>query len=211
MAPKETKKDRERRLKKAEELTTVTNAPTDGPTDDDEPDEERKGGLMRPGTSAATAAAVAPDAVASALISTDSSDADGVTMQEEKVLEGKDGYAHEGKAGSVDAVVQVQVQAQEVKEIIGAVRRSRLRLLPTTGAGDAPPPLRVALPHPTPPRTATGRSSTTTQPWSRSGTSSRRPLPKPHVTWCPRGIFPLKVRGRSSMCVRPTRGRKISG
>jgi hypothetical protein len=38
MAPKETKKDRERRLKKSEELTTA--APTDGPTDDDEPDDE---------------------------------------------------------------------------------------------------------------------------------------------------------------------------
>jgi hypothetical protein len=38
MAQKETKKDRERRLKKAEELTT--DAPTDGPTDNDEPDDE---------------------------------------------------------------------------------------------------------------------------------------------------------------------------
>jgi hypothetical protein len=51
IAPKETKKDRERRLKKAEELTE-TDAPTDGPTDNDEPDEEllydAEGGLMRP-------------------------------------------------------------------------------------------------------------------------------------------------------------------
>jgi hypothetical protein len=51
--PKETKKDRERRLKKAEELT---DAPTDGPTDDDdEPEDElaydAKGGLIKPGTS----------------------------------------------------------------------------------------------------------------------------------------------------------------
>jgi hypothetical protein len=48
MAPKETKKDRERRLKKEEQLRGAgavataaadapTDAPTDGPTDDDEP------------------------------------------------------------------------------------------------------------------------------------------------------------------------------
>jgi hypothetical protein len=87
MASKETK-DRERCLKKAVELTTATDAPTDGPTDDNEPDEEllydAEGELTRPGTSAAAAAAVAPNAVASALISTDSSDADGIRTQEEK-------------------------------------------------------------------------------------------------------------------------------
>jgi hypothetical protein len=58
MAPKETKKDRERRLKKAEELTTATDAPTDAPTegltqDDDNPDEgllyDAKGGLISRG------------------------------------------------------------------------------------------------------------------------------------------------------------------
>jgi hypothetical protein len=60
MAPKETKKDRERRLKKAEELTT--DAQTDGPTDDDEPDNllyDAEGGLIKPGISAAAAAAAA--------------------------------------------------------------------------------------------------------------------------------------------------------
>jgi hypothetical protein len=40
MAPKETKKDRERRLKKAEELTMATEAPTDSPTNDNKPDKE---------------------------------------------------------------------------------------------------------------------------------------------------------------------------
>jgi hypothetical protein len=53
MAPKETKKDKERRLKKAEELAaTDADALTDGPTDDDEPDEEllynAEGGLLKP-------------------------------------------------------------------------------------------------------------------------------------------------------------------
>jgi hypothetical protein len=91
MAPKETKKDRERRLKKAEELTMATEAPTDSPTNDNKPDKEllydAEGGLTRPGTSAAAAAAaaaVASNAVASILISSDSSDADGNTTQEEK-------------------------------------------------------------------------------------------------------------------------------
>jgi hypothetical protein len=93
MAPKETKKDRERRLKKAEELT-ATDAPTDGPTDDDKPDEEllydAEGGLMRPGTSAAAAAAAAAGSItaravaASTLVSSDWSDADGIITQEEK-------------------------------------------------------------------------------------------------------------------------------
>jgi hypothetical protein len=91
MAPKETKKDRERRLKKAEELITATGAPTDGPTeDDDEPDEEllydAEGGLLKPGTSVEARAALAGStvAVSTALVFTDLSDADGVTTQEEK-------------------------------------------------------------------------------------------------------------------------------
>jgi hypothetical protein len=53
--------DRERSLKKAEELTT--DAPLDGPTDDNKPDNEMlydaEGGLMKPGTSADAAAAAA--------------------------------------------------------------------------------------------------------------------------------------------------------
>jgi hypothetical protein len=74
MAPKETKKDRERRLKKAEEelrgaeaTDAATDAPTDSPTDDDEPEEpllyDAEGGL-RPGTSAVAAAAALNNAVA---------------------------------------------------------------------------------------------------------------------------------------------------
>jgi hypothetical protein len=79
MAPKETKKNRERRLKKAEEqlrgagaeaTDAATDAPTDSPTDDDEPEEpllyDAEGGLMRPGTSAVTAAAAPNNAVAKA-------------------------------------------------------------------------------------------------------------------------------------------------
>jgi hypothetical protein len=81
MAPKETKKDRERRLKKAEELTTDA-SPADGPTDDDEPDDDAiaydgEGGLVKPSTSAAAAAAVAAGtitAVASTNLSSDLSD-----------------------------------------------------------------------------------------------------------------------------------------
>jgi hypothetical protein len=90
MAPKETKKDRERRLKKAEEqlrgagavatdaADAPTNAPTDGPTDDDEPEEpllyNTEGGLMRPGTSAAaTNNAVAKVGASPTLSSSDSS------------------------------------------------------------------------------------------------------------------------------------------
>jgi hypothetical protein len=88
MAPKETKKDRERRLKKAEELTT--DAPTDGPTDDDEPDDDAiaydgEGGLVKPGTSAAAAAAAAAvttTAVASTMLLSDSSE--GFATQGEK-------------------------------------------------------------------------------------------------------------------------------
>jgi hypothetical protein len=83
MAPKETKKDRERRLKKAEELTT--DAPTNSPTDDDKPEDDAiayggEGGLVKPSTSTAAAAAataaaaaVTITAVASTLMS-DSSD-----------------------------------------------------------------------------------------------------------------------------------------
>jgi hypothetical protein len=93
MAPKETKKDRERRLKKAEELTT--DSPTDGPTDDDEPDEDAiayygEGGLVKPGTSAAAsaaAAAIATNAVACTMVSSDSSE----------------GFATQGEKGSARA------------------------------------------------------------------------------------------------------------
>jgi hypothetical protein len=110
MALKETKKERERRLKKAEEQlrgaeAEATDAPTDGPTDDDKPGEpllyDAEGGL-RPGTSAAAAAAAATgasaaasaapiNAVASAkvgasltLSTSDSSDVEGFMHEREK-------------------------------------------------------------------------------------------------------------------------------
>jgi hypothetical protein len=89
MAPKETKKDRERRLKKAEELTTE--ALTDCPTDDDEPDDkllayDAEGGPIKPGTSADAATAAAAtnagtNVVVSTQISSDSSDDEGITTQ----------------------------------------------------------------------------------------------------------------------------------
>jgi hypothetical protein len=92
MAPKETKKDKERRLKKAEELAAtnakaLTDAPTDGQTDCDDPDEEllydAEGGLLKPkaGTSVEARAALAT-------ATTDfgnSSDEGVTTTQEEKV------------------------------------------------------------------------------------------------------------------------------
>jgi hypothetical protein len=92
MALKETKKDRERQLKKVEELTTATDAPTDGPTGDNEPDKEllynAEGRLLkprdRPGTSVEAHAALAGSTAVAALATTDSSDADGITTQEEK-------------------------------------------------------------------------------------------------------------------------------
>jgi hypothetical protein len=58
MAPKETKRDRERRLKAQEQ--EATNAATDGPTDDDPEvpiQYDTEGVVMRPGTSSAAAAA----------------------------------------------------------------------------------------------------------------------------------------------------------
>jgi hypothetical protein len=98
MAPKETKRDRERRLKAQEQ--EATDAPTDGPTDD-EPEEpiqyNTEGVLMMPGTSAAAAAAAAAtasgasagaasNAVASTKVGTLSSsdsESDGVAREKE--------------------------------------------------------------------------------------------------------------------------------
>jgi hypothetical protein len=122
MAPKETKKDRERRLKKAEELTT--DAPTDDPTDDDEPDDElaydAEGGLVKPGTSAAAAAAaasVATNAVASTIILSDSSNAEGFATQGEKgSARARTGTGTPQRQSRQHDAVD-QVQAQEVKEI----------------------------------------------------------------------------------------------
>jgi hypothetical protein len=128
MAPKETKKDSERHLKKAEELRGAeadapTDAPTDGPTDDDEPEEpllyDAEGGLMRPGTSAAGAASAAAGAAAAinavvnpkvgaspTFLTLDSNDVEGVTQE--------NGSGQE----SIDTIVQVAQQSpQEVEEV----------------------------------------------------------------------------------------------
>jgi hypothetical protein len=92
MAPKETKKDKERpAAKKTEELAAPTedaptDGPTDGPTDDDEPDEEllynAEGALLKP---KAKTSAEARAALVATTDFEDSSNADGVTLQEEKV------------------------------------------------------------------------------------------------------------------------------
>jgi hypothetical protein len=90
MAPKETKRDRERRLKAQEQ--EATDAPTDGPTDDEpeEPIQYDAEGVVRPGTSAAAAstasgasAAAASNAVASAKGGTFSSSGFGVGRRRE--------------------------------------------------------------------------------------------------------------------------------
>jgi hypothetical protein len=60
MAPKETKRDKERRLKEQAQEQEATDAATDGPTDN-EPEVpiqyDAEGVIMRPGTSSAAAAA----------------------------------------------------------------------------------------------------------------------------------------------------------
>jgi hypothetical protein len=94
MAPKETKRDKERRLKAQEQ--EATDAPTNGPTDDD-PEEpiqyDTEGVVMRPGTSSAAAAAsTAPGASAAAAVaiakvgslSLSDSESDGVAREKER-------------------------------------------------------------------------------------------------------------------------------
>jgi hypothetical protein len=92
MAPKETKRDRERRLKAQEQ--EATDAPTDGPTDEEEPIQyNAEGVLMRPGTSSADAAApTASGASAAAAVaiakvgslSSSDSESDGVAREKER-------------------------------------------------------------------------------------------------------------------------------
>jgi hypothetical protein len=128
MAPKETKKDRERRLKKAEEQlrgAEATDAPTDGPTDDDEPEEpllyDAEDVLMRPGTSTAAAAAAPINAVACQgerqphILDLRFEQRRGRHAGEGQ---GKDWYhGYEGQE-SINAVVQVAQQSpQEGKEV----------------------------------------------------------------------------------------------
>jgi hypothetical protein len=94
MAPKETKRDRERRLKAQEQ--EATDAATDGPTDDDPEvpiQYDTEGVVMRPGTSSAAAAAssTAPGASAAAAVAkvgslsmSSDSDSDGVAREKER-------------------------------------------------------------------------------------------------------------------------------
>jgi hypothetical protein len=96
MAPKETKRDRERRLLKAQEQE-ATDAATDGPTDDDVaspevPIEYNAIGVVRPGTSSAAAApstasgactAAAVAKVGSLSMSSDS-ESDGIAREKER-------------------------------------------------------------------------------------------------------------------------------
>jgi hypothetical protein len=96
MAPKETKRDRERRLKAQEQEATATDAASDGPTDDDPEvpiQYDAEGVVMRPGTSSAAAAAssTVPGASAAAavakmgLLSMSSHlDSDGIEREKER-------------------------------------------------------------------------------------------------------------------------------
>jgi hypothetical protein len=96
MAPKETKRDRERRLLKAQEQE-ATDAATDGPTDDNVASPEvaieyDAGGVVRPGTSSAAAAAsTASGASAAAAVAkvgslsmTSDSESDGIAREKER-------------------------------------------------------------------------------------------------------------------------------
>jgi hypothetical protein len=95
MAPKETKRDRERRLKAQEQ--EATDAAPDGPTDDDAspevPIQYDAEGVVRPGTSSAAAAAssTAPGTSAAAAVAKVGSlsmssdlDSDGVAREKER-------------------------------------------------------------------------------------------------------------------------------
>jgi hypothetical protein len=93
MAPKETKRDRERRLKAQEQ--EATDAATDGPTDDDPEvpliQYDAEGVVMRPGTSSSAAAvSSAPGASAAAAVakvgslSSSDSESDGVAREKER-------------------------------------------------------------------------------------------------------------------------------
>jgi hypothetical protein len=221
MAPKETKKDRERRLKKAEELTTATDAPTDGPTDNDKPDEEllyeAEGGLMKPGTSAA-AGITAGTTVASTLVSSDTSDADCITTQGEKgSARARTGRSTPTRAKRAASTRSSRYRTKQKKS--KARRRHKRESSSSSTDNDR--------------RRGRGRS-----PSSLSGSSSSNssgdsnweefydnatvvkvrellktapPPPRELHATCQRGAFPLKRRERSSSSVWPIRGRRISG
>jgi hypothetical protein len=231
MAPKETKKDRERQLKKAEELTTATDAPMDGPTeDDDEPDKEllynAEGGLLKPrdqpGTSVEARAALAGStaAVSTALVSTDSSDADGVTTQEEKGstrTRTRRSTPTRAKQASSSRSSRSRSKPKKKKSKKDRRRRHKRKSCSSSSDDDR--------------RRGRGRSSSS----SGSSTLSSRdsnweefynhdtvvkvrallkaappPPRKPHARF-PRVVSPSKRRGRFFTFVRPRRGRKTSG
>jgi hypothetical protein len=195
MAPKETKKDRERRLKKADEqlrgaeaTDAATDAPTDGPTDDDEPEEpllyDGEGGLMRPRTSAdaaAAAAAAAPiNAVANAKVgaspkfsTSDSSDVEGITQEKGSTRARTGTTGTKAKRASTRSSRSRSKAPKKAKKSKKALRRrkresSSSSSLDDRRRGKGVPPLHIAPLLPAPPATATGRSFTTTRPWLRS-------------------------------------------
>jgi hypothetical protein len=239
MAPKETKKDRERRLKKAEELRgaeatdAATDAPTDGPTDDDEPDEEllynAEGGLMRPGTSAAAAtlaAAATINAVASAKVgasptfSTDSSDVEGVTQEKGSARARTGTMGTKAKrtvstrsSRSPGRAAKLPRRQRSRKRRVGATARESLLLLPllTTGAGAGV----------VPPSTAgsTSASSSGESNWEEFYDDATvvkvRELLKTAAPRAPRNVskgrFSFEASGEVLYVRKATRGRRTSG
>jgi hypothetical protein len=219
--------------------TFPTDTPTDDPTeDDDDPDEEllydAKGGLMKPGTSvkaraalagsstaASTPALVSTDSSAAAstpaLVSTDSSDADGAITQEEKGSTRTRTRRSTPTRAKGASTRSSRSRSKPKKKRSKKDRRRRRKRESSSSSSDNDR------------RRGRGRSPSST---SRSSTSSsgdsnweefydhetvvkvrellKAPPPKPHATF-PRAVFPLKRQGRSSTCVRPTRGRRISG
>jgi hypothetical protein len=178
MAPKETKRDRERRLKAQEQ--EATDAPTD-PTDKEEPIQyDAEGVLMRPGTSSAAAAAPtasgesAAAAVAIAKVgslSSSDSESDGLAREKERsaVVPAKRASSRSSRFRSKEP----KKRRRSLRRLIGGARSPLLCRPPPEGtgvgaAGDIPPLPR--LPHPARVQvTVTGRNSTLTTWLSRSG------------------------------------------
>jgi hypothetical protein len=219
MAPKETKKDRERHLKKAEELTTTADAdaPTDAnnPSDNNELEEEllydAEGGLLKPqaGTSLKARAALAGSTAVVALATTDSSDADGVTKQEEKGLARTRSMPKRAKrASSRSSRSRSKPKKKNLKK-----DRRRLRKRESSSSSSDDDGSK---------RRGRGRSPSTSScsSWS-SGDSDweefynhdtvvkvralKAALQEPHATF-PRVASPLKRRGRFLTFVRLIRG-----
>jgi hypothetical protein len=173
MAPKETKRDRERRLLKAQEQEATDAATDDGPTDDDVaspevPIEYDAMGVVRPGTSSAAAAAsTASGACAAAAVAKvgslsmlSDSESDGVAREKERsAIPAKRASSRSSRS---------KVPKKKAKKSKKAHRRRKESSTPlptvTAGvgaAGDVPPPLRRCLPA-LGRATATGRPSTQT-------------------------------------------------